>query len=69
MAVGLGVLRLSPAAFWSMTPREFAAAAGWMAPAAARPTRADLGQLMQRFPDSERGWQPTDEPVGSRKGL
>lgn len=27
MAFGFGVLRLSPAAFWSMTPRELAAAA------------------------------------------
>ena len=26
MAVGLGAMRLSPADFWAMTPREFAAA-------------------------------------------
>ena len=51
MAAGLGVLRLSPSAFWSMTPREFARAAGWLAPANARPDRAGLDQLMQRFPD------------------
>ncbi|MDF2097315.1 phage tail assembly chaperone [Aquibaculum arenosum] len=31
MQVGLGWLRLPPAAFWQMTPREFAAALeGWM---------------------------------------
>ncbi|WP_366556439.1 phage tail assembly chaperone [Aquibaculum sediminis] len=32
MQVGLGWLRLPPAAFWQLTPREFAAALeGWMA--------------------------------------
>ena len=54
MAVGLGILRLPPATLWSMTPREFAAAAGWLAPTASRPSRRDLGVLMQRFPDDER---------------
>jgi uncharacterized phage protein (TIGR02216 family) len=41
--------RMSPAAFWAMTPREVAAALG-------RPSdlgfdRTALGELMRRFPD------------------
>ena len=51
MAAGLGLLRLSPDAFWSMTPREFAAAVGSLVPLSARPTRRDLGTLMHQFPD------------------
>lgn len=50
---GLGVLKLSPAAFWAMTPREFALAAqAVLGPAAAAPlARAALDELMTRFPD------------------
>jgi uncharacterized phage protein (TIGR02216 family) len=48
---GLGVLRLSPGAFWSMTPRELAfaieAATGRGAPLA----REEFAALMQRYPD------------------
>jgi uncharacterized phage protein (TIGR02216 family) len=48
------VLRLSPADFWAMTPRELGlalrGAAGLPGPAAG-PERADLDRLMQRFPD------------------
>lgn len=52
MAVGLGVLRLSPGDFWAMTPKEIAAAFGRLTPATALPpTRTDLEQLMARFPD------------------
>jgi uncharacterized phage protein (TIGR02216 family) len=53
MAAGLGLLRLSPAAFWSMTPRELAAALrALLGPAADEPPpRAALAQLMARFPD------------------
>jgi uncharacterized phage protein (TIGR02216 family) len=52
MRVGLGVLRLSPEAFWAMTPREFAAAATALAEAAPPPmTRGDLDALRARFPD------------------
>jgi uncharacterized phage protein (TIGR02216 family) len=47
MQLGLGVLRLGPRDFWSSTLREIAAAF----PAAPRPTRRDLDDLMQRFPD------------------
>ena len=56
MRVGLGVLRLNPEAFWSMTPREFAAACSAFdgpEPATA-PARADLEALMARFPDGRR---------------
>lgn len=51
---GLGVLRLSPEAFWRMTPRELAyaieAASGRRAPL----DRSSLQQLMQRYPDDIR---------------
>lgn len=52
MAAGFGILRLSPATLWSMTPREFAAAVGWLSPTTARPTRDDLSRLMTSFPDN-----------------
>ena len=52
MAFGLGVLRLPPAAFWAMTPRELAAAMGTMAmTAAGAPSRADLDTLIAAHPD------------------
>jgi uncharacterized phage protein (TIGR02216 family) len=53
MAVGLGRLRLSPEAFWAMTPKELAAAMGAFAPRspARPPSRADLAALMAEFPD------------------
>lgn len=49
---GLGVLRLSPDAFWAMTPRELALAASAQrggAPPVMR--RTTLDALMRRFPD------------------
>ena len=56
MALGLGLLRLEPAAFWSMTPREVASAARAILPASAtrqaRPARRDLLALMARYPDA-----------------
>ena len=52
MHVGLGVLRLSPAAFWAMTPREFAAAVGAGAGSHAPMPRAAFAALMQQFPDA-----------------
>jgi uncharacterized phage protein (TIGR02216 family) len=53
--VGLGLLRLSPKDFWSMTPREFAIAAGLSRRTSALPPdRADLQRLMREFPDSQR---------------
>jgi uncharacterized phage protein (TIGR02216 family) len=52
MGFGLGVLRLSPDAFWRMTPRELAMAAqaifGSATPLLERATFLDL---MKRFPD------------------
>lgn len=51
MAFGLGRLRLSPADFWAMTPRELAAAMAAVAPAQTAPGRGVLDDLMQRFPD------------------
>jgi uncharacterized phage protein (TIGR02216 family) len=54
MAAGLGLLRLRPADFWSMTPRELEAALrGLLGPAHANDPlrRAALAQLMTRYPD------------------
>lgn len=52
MAFGLGVLRLAPCDFWSMTPRELASAAeGVYGPERASPSRAELDELMRAFPD------------------
>ena len=55
MQLGLGVLGLSPAAFWALTPRELEAALrgrGLMGDdGGATPNRGDLASLMQRFPD------------------
>ncbi|WP_268926565.1 rcc01693 family protein [Methylobrevis albus] len=49
MRLGFGVLRLGPAAFWAMTPRELAAAAGRQRPAG--PGRDVLATLMAAYPD------------------
>ncbi|MDT8344328.1 MAG: phage tail assembly chaperone [Thermohalobaculum sp.] len=57
MAAGLGMLRLAPDVFWSMTPVEFAAAlegAGLVRRAAA-PSRRAVLELMARFPDRTEG--------------
>ena len=52
MAFGLGTLRLPPAAFWRMTPRELAAAMNAVFGAAAPVCdRSALQDLMNRFPD------------------
>lgn len=52
MAFGLGVLRLAPKDFWSMTPRElFCAAEGIYGRACGPPGRATLDALMRDFPD------------------
>ena len=56
MAFGLGTLRLSPAEFWAMTPRELQAAMRGVLgpdPRAEAPTRDELGSLMTRFPDAK----------------
>jgi uncharacterized phage protein (TIGR02216 family) len=53
MALGFGVLRLSPQHFWSLTLRELEAAVhGLTGTSPATPlARTDLSSLMQRFPD------------------
>lgn len=52
MAAGLGVLRLSPEAFWNMTPRELAAALRGIYVDVATPLdRAAFNALAAKFPD------------------
>jgi uncharacterized phage protein (TIGR02216 family) len=46
------VLRLSPDAFWRMTPRELAAAVQALGGGAAPFARRDLDALLRRFPDT-----------------
>jgi uncharacterized phage protein (TIGR02216 family) len=54
MGLGLGALRLSPSAFWAMTPKELEASlAGAFGEAVEPMTRRDLGALMARYPDTE----------------
>jgi len=54
MQVGFGVLKLSPDAFWRITPRELAAAITALRGSANEAIgRARLSELMQRFPDHE----------------
>lgn len=49
---GLGVLRLSPDAFWAMTPRELSCAIAAVTGVSGGPIdRADLKGLMRLFPD------------------
>ncbi len=49
---GLGILRLSPDAFWRMTPRELAHALNAVSGPSAQPMdRTAFCDLMQRFPD------------------
>lgn len=52
IAIGMGLLRLSPSAFWAMTPLEFALAAG-LGRGGGRdlPDRRALAALMAAFPD------------------
>jgi uncharacterized phage protein (TIGR02216 family) len=52
MALGLGLLRLEPRAFWTMTPIELAAAIKPLFPAGGEPLgRGDFDRLMMQFPD------------------
>lgn len=56
MAVGFGLLRLSPKDFWSMTPREMERAMSLFGRASmAAPGRGDLAVLMTAFPDRQGG--------------
>jgi uncharacterized phage protein (TIGR02216 family) len=55
MGFGLGTLRLSPDAFWRMTPRELAAAMeAVFGPSDMPLDRAGFEALRTRFPDSAR---------------
>ena len=58
MAMGFGLLRLSPKAFWSMTPREMERAMSVLGGRMGAPGRGDLAELMKRFPDSGRTGHP-----------
>jgi uncharacterized phage protein (TIGR02216 family) len=54
MAFGLGVLKLTPAAFWTMTLKELAAVVRGTAPApGARLGKSTLEGLMRRYPDRD----------------
>lgn len=48
---GLGVLRLSPQQFWSMTPRELTRAIEAVTGRTPPLDRRSLTQLMKRYPD------------------
>ncbi len=49
---GFGALRLSPEAFWRMTPRELACAVRALTGGTPEPLRrAVLESMMRRFPD------------------
>ena len=57
MATGLGLLRLSPKTFWSMTPCEFERAASTLPfRASIPPGREALLAMMKTYPD-----QPTED--------
>jgi len=55
MAAGFGLLGLSPATFWAMTPRELAAGLrGRLGPSpAGPPSREELSALLTRYPDKK----------------
>ena len=56
MRVAFGLLRLSPGAFWAMTPVEFERAVSALGgPHVPAPGRGDLAALMRAYPD------PTDK--------
>lgn len=56
MAAAFGLLRLSPADFWSMTPRELERALSVLQGRSGdAPGRAGLAALMQQFPDRQNG--------------
>ena len=53
MGFGMGTLRLSPGAFWAMTPRELAAAIETvLGPRATALDHASFAALRARFPDA-----------------
>lgn len=61
MGFGFGVLRLAPDAFWRMTPRELAQAIRAIHGSATAPlARAELDDLLVRFPDAPRKGESDD---------
>ncbi|MFZ5733479.1 MAG: rcc01693 family protein [Pseudomonadota bacterium] len=53
MRFGFGILKLSPDAFWSMTPRELAHAIHAVRGHVPKPiARAAMNDLMTRYPDT-----------------
>jgi uncharacterized phage protein (TIGR02216 family) len=52
-AFAFAVLRLSPAEFWAMTPRELAMAMQPLLKGRGAPLRSELDALMRNFPDKE----------------
>ncbi|WP_442866020.1 phage tail assembly chaperone [Aminobacter sp. HY435] len=53
MAAGFGLLRLSPASFWAMTPRELERAMSVLSQGRGNaPLRVQLETLMAAFPDN-----------------
>ena len=63
MGFGLGVLKLSPEAFWRMTLPELAAIVDVMVPIRNVPDRHVLRELMGRYPDRGGG---AEVPIPSR---
>lgn len=56
MATGFGLLRLSSRDFWAMTPRELERAMSVIETArTGAPGKAQLIELMKRFPDQTEG--------------
>lgn len=51
MRIGFGLLRLTPDAFWRMTPYEFACALKALSPSTAALDVSALQSLMHRYPD------------------
>jgi uncharacterized phage protein (TIGR02216 family) len=53
MAFAFCVLRLSPAQFWALTPRELALAMQPFLKANSAPDRSEFERLLSAFPDKE----------------
>lgn len=51
MAVAFGLLRLTPQAFWAMTPRELERAMSVLPQGGSSPGRVRLSEMMRLFPD------------------
>jgi uncharacterized phage protein (TIGR02216 family) len=62
MRLGLADLRLTPEAFWNLTPVELMLMAG-LGQGPASPSRADFAALAARFPD-----RPARPSEGSEHG-